>query len=768
MKAIKLIACLLLLSSQSQIANACSYYPYGEDIRFSLFSPNISDEMDLEALFYSATYLNQYSFDQLRGPNENIDEWYSYLDGAFEKVVIDELIYKSSYNKPSPKLNANQFYNFLKKEENVALKEYLLFAKKIEHLLYTDYWDTKTAEDIANSKIALEIAVNQSQAAKTEWLKLRYAYQGVVLAYYLKADKRVISIYDNEIAPLKSESIIAKWSLFYKANNIDDKYERYRLWAIIFEKSRTKNEYIFKRFPTGEAEVAEILEHCQSNEEKAAVYGILAFKNPARAYDQIVKMVDLNPKTSLLNLLLVREINKMEDWYYTDRYTGYGRAVQSYWYGSEDDIRFKFIDEKNFEADKKYLTKIKRWATNISTEKTTTNKGLWFTSLAYMSFMLDDAAGVNFYSNKANKYDSDKVIKAELKTIELLSFVKFNPVVDTDYQDELYEKLDEIKLYKNELYNYDRFRGQIMMAISRKYLEHNNVVMAALFETKVDGGTQELYQDWDSQTYQAFNLLNQNAQSSDMDAFFELWNKKEKTNLETYLLDGLEPFEWRFTDLWGTTYLREDNLEMALKIYETIPDSVWQVTNHDYHYYYQQELNANPFETRFSSSAMSEDRTSSYTKPEFVRKLIDIKKEAETNTKDRAYNYMLLGNAYYNMTYNGNSWYYTEYAWSTSDGNQYYAVNHRYRNSGQNTNYVTGDRAKKYYKLAEETSKNPEFSAFCYRLQFKCLTLRTSFAQEKHALSKYKERFIDKYPKFVIDLNGCDRFGYYFSKWKDA
>jgi hypothetical protein len=591
----------------------------------------------------------------------------------------------------------------------------------------------------------------------------------VVLAYYLVDGERVISIYDNEIAPLKSKSIIAKWAMFYKANMISDKYERYRLWAIIFEESRSKNEYIYKRFPTEETEVNKILQKCQSNEEKAAVYGILAFKNPARAYDQIVKMVDLNPKTSLLNLLLVREINKMEDWYYTDRYTGYGRAIGDYWYDDGSESRFKFIDEKNFEADKKYLNKIKDWAANMLVSKSITNEGLWCTSLAYMSFMLDDPADVNFYSSKAAKYDSDKVIEAELKTIDLLSLVKFNPVIDKEYQDDLFEKLNEIKAYKNELYDYERFTGQIMLAISRKYLENKNVVMAALFETKVDGGTNEVYEDWSSNAYQGFNLLNENAKPADMDAFFALWNKKDKSKLETFLFEDMAPFKWRYTDLWATTYLREDRLKEALAIYETIPDSVWEVTNHDYHYYYKQELNANPFETRFSTSAIQEDRSISYTKPDFVRELIRLKKEVKTNPKNNAYNYMLLGNAYYNMTYGGNSWYYTEYAWSAGDGHREGRPEScKYRDDNKRENYITGERAKLYYELAEKTSKNDAFSAFCYRLQFKCLTLRTSFKAEEFARSKYQERFKSKYPKHYEDLGGCDRFNYYFDKWKDA
>ncbi|MDG1913392.1 MAG: hypothetical protein P8I55_02255 [Crocinitomix sp.] len=32
----------------------------------------------------------------------------------------------------------------------------------------------------------------------------------------------------------------------------------------------------------------------------------------------------------------------------------------------------------------------------------------------------------------------------------------------------------------------------------------------------------------------------------------------------------------------------------------------------------------------------------------------------------------------------------------------------------------------------------------------------------------FQERFKSKYPKHYEDLEGCDRFDFYFGKWKDA
>ncbi len=766
MKVIKLIVFLLLFSSAANYSKACSYYPMGSDIRFSLFSSNIGEGTEMSYVFYSSHYLSGYTNGELLGPDENISEWYAFFDEKIPRAEIDQLIYGVPYEKPYPLLSSNALYKHFKSGKNQETKEYIHFAKKVEYLLKEDYWDKKEM-DIENSKLALEVAIERSKAAKQEILKLRYGYQALVLAYYLNEHERGVQLYEELIVPLNSTSVIATWSLFHYANMIDDGYERWRLLAKVFENSRSKNHFIYRHFPTDKENLNQILAKCQSEEEKAAVLSIYAFKNPARAIDQIKEIAAINPNSKMIDILLVREINKMEDWYYTDRYTGFGKSIEPS-EGSTHYEDFKFFDEKNFEADKKYLKHVIRETKQILRDNEIPNKALWNTSLAYMEYMLGDREETIKYVAIAKKYKGSKTIEGQLKTIEILSLVKFESKWDEKFQDKLLTQINEVKAYKKDLYDYDRFFGQIMLNISRKYLDDGNLVLAALFESQVDGGTHEHYHNWGDKEYQGFDLLNENAFSKDMDEFFEGWNNPNKTELESYLYGDLEGLKWRYTDLWATTYLREDNLERALEIYETIPDSVWEVTNHDYHYYYKQELNANPFETRFATSGFSEDRSVSYTKPDFVRELIRLKKEVKTSSKNRAYNYMLLGNAYYNMTYGGNSWYYTEYEWSSTEGGEYSDRRWNNTNSGQNSDYITGDRAKKYYKLAEETSKNHEFSAFCFRLQYKCIQLKATFETGTYVRRKFQEQFKEKYPKYYDELHGCDRFYYYFNKWKEA
>lgn len=130
MKTIKLVAFLLLLISATTNSKACSYYPYGEDIRFSLFSSNIADAEDMEELFFSSQFFNEYSQNELDGPNENLGEWVDYFDGRFDAAIIDELIYQISYKKPDGRMRKNELFQYLKKEAIRRLKRTFYLPKK--------------------------------------------------------------------------------------------------------------------------------------------------------------------------------------------------------------------------------------------------------------------------------------------------------------------------------------------------------------------------------------------------------------------------------------------------------------------------------------------------------------------------------------------------------------------------------------------------------------------------------------------------------------
>ncbi|MEX1002046.1 MAG: hypothetical protein WDZ35_08020 [Crocinitomicaceae bacterium] len=746
--------------SSSFVSLACAWYPYGEEVRFSLFGSHLAGHNDASPLFYSCHFFNDYKVDEYRGPTENLNEWYDYFHGKYKTEAIDELLYHFDHDTKKNEVAKNPLIVSFVVGNHVNAAEYIMFAKKVEEQLREDHWDKKKM-DIEGLHRSIGIAQNKILKLQDAYLQLRYAYQLIVMSYYLGKYDDVQGYYKNYILKSPEKSVIKWWSMFFYALTKEDENKQNYLLAQVFDHSKSKATYIYKKFPSDRLKAAGVLDFCKGNEDKAAVLSLLAFKNPGRAKDQIMEIADLTPNSELLDILLIREINKMEDWYLTEKHTTYETGITSNYFSDRE--KFDFIKAKNFQSDKKYLRDFRDMVSDILERKKVENRSLWFTSLAYMSYMLDEKEATESYLHHAKKHAETAEIKGQILITEILHTVKYEDKWDEGFQADLMRMFYGLEKFKKDIYDYDRFKSQIMLAITNKYLEMDNFLLASLFQSKVKARVLSEYGWGYEPGYQSFDLLNENATSEDMDEFFAFWNKKDKTPLEEWLMEDIKKYKWRLTDLWATQYFREDKLDKALAIYRTIPDSVWQVDNWELHYYYKQELDNDPFETNIYGRGRGNESGNTYTKPEFVAEIIRLKGLLEGDTKNKDYYAMLLGNAYYNMSYHGNSYYYTEYGWSGYE-NDDYARDQSY--------YYTAERAFKYYEMAESLAVNTEFAAFCYRLQLKCVFDEMWYndsIKNKHAkMSREQEWdvFAGRYPEHYQLLMGCDHFDYYSSAWK--
>jgi len=749
----------ILFLSSPLVSRSCGWWPNGEQLRFSLFSSHLADVPDSSPLFYSTHYFNGYAVDAYSGPTENLNEWYNYFGQTVERSEIDQLIYSYPIGKPAVGIEQNGLMIHFKTGKHLEASDYIIFAKTVEQAILWDRW-SKKGIDVDKVEGLIVYGENKMNQTSDQYLKLRYAYQLVVMSYYLNEADQASHYHNTYVMTSSQKSVIKSWSAFYIANNTSGHINRLYELSKIFNNCKSKSKFIYNKFSKDQKEYDAVLNLCQNDEEKAVVLSIQAFKNPGKALNQIKRIVDLDPSSELIDLLLIREINKMEDWYYSDYYSTYGSGIGQHCWECE---AFKFIEEKNFNTNKTYLKDVLNYAKSVTVSEQKINRPLWFTSMSYMSNMLDDEKSTLKYSNLAKGNNPNSKIKGQLFMIDLLALVKYNDEWNEEFQTELMNHLIEVDDYKEEVYRYDRFKSELMMTISRRYLEKGEVVLAALFESKVKGtDIVERHNYWDrTPGYQAFDLLNENADSEDLDELFALWNKENKTVLEKFLLADLKPFKWRLTDLWATQYFREDKLAKALEIYETIPDSVWQVHNHDLHYYYKNELENDPFETNIYGRFYNEPSENTFTKPEFVKEILRLKKLIKDDDKDKARHAFLLGNAYYNMTVNGNSYYYTEYSWG----------GYRDEMNRNQTNYNYPHRALEFYKLAESFAPNKAYGAMCHRMQLKCMYEIAHENMEWKEAEKQNEKdwnaFLTKYPNHAPKLFNCDHILYYTSAWKN-
>ena len=774
MKRMKKLSIILLSLSISN-AIGCGWFPTGEEFRFALFQSNLAGHNDAYGLFYSAHFLNQYSPIVTTGPEENLKAWQSHLGGTVPLQDIDELVYKAEDHHLEQLIRrqgegvkiygSNKMLKAIPKKERIGYLEYILFARNIEIVFNNhDPWG-EVEFDYESLQTYFALGAKKVKSERNKELKIRYAYQCVLLSRYAGGDENVVKaneIYDEYLAD--SEHVLKYWALMHKtytATAYGASYESFVInYAKAFRNCDSKKSYIALNTNLSDAYMPKILEACANDAERADVIALGAFRNPGKAFEQINKVYQLDPASPLLGLLIIREVNKLEDWYLTKKNAGYESGVYSSCWACEEQL--EFIQAKNFHSDKLYLKKIAKFMDDLNLEATG-NAQLFNTIRAYLRFMNDEDAAADEILNGilSQELPLDPSLEGQIRALQLLLSVRSDQAVES----EIVEHLNWLESHKTSIYNYDRFKDQLMLALSNRFHhENHNIAKAALCRSQVETLWNNKYNVWGKQAY--FFYLDQFASPKDVELFISFLDNDDSVFI-AYLAKDLLKDRNKLLDLLGTKYLREDELKMALDIYRSIDTAFWN-TGH-----YPEMLDCDPFYSEYYENHTAIEGNKTYTKPEFVARLIELTDKARSGEKHAAYYNFLLGNAYFNMTKYGNSWYYGQYAWSVSDNYdpEYY----------DDAYYYDCSKAKFYYLSAYDASKDKAYAAFCLRMVAKCEYYYANHVYDQHVrvhgswdnykdvsglknmYRKIKNEFPEDYDNLV---RTCSFFDMYLDRWR--
>lgn len=801
----------LLCFLAEPISYACGWYPEAETYRFSLFNPNLASRR-YEPFQFTSYFLYDYENRENRriADQQNIDEWIRFtkfkgspraIDYVLNHVTPEEFAEKAA-TPASALFVTNPFLTHLQKTKNQEAIRYLQFAKKCEvvnTIANQNPWDESAKAPATEYQSLIAEGEGLYTTCTAAFLKLRYGFQLVRLARYLEDKELTRSFYQKYVEPYPSESIVAYWAMWHYAEVQENKTYQNYLLAKVFEHAHDKKVIAYTFFNHSDVTPAKSLQLAKTAQEKATLLTLYELHNPGRSLNGIRAIAALSPASEVLESLLIREVNKLEDWILTVRYTEFGPAVD---YHDKPDDYWQYettYAQKNYRKDLLYLKEVLAFAETLSAQKTH-NPALLYTITAYLAYMDSQFAKCSQYLTKALQSKGlNSRIEAQIHLIRIVAELNPQnaPTPTTDAW--LLAELQWLEKNKVAVHQYSKSFYKLMMALTNRYWEAGDIIRATLCHSKVFDFVRfedSFYSEKDSIDYNFEDtkmnereagmnyyssylfFLDEKASPRQVEELLTFLDKPSKNALESYLASTLQGHKNRLYDLLGIKYMRENNLTKAHAAFGKVSNAFWLSEKESYKKY----LNANPFYTNFyQEHSASKADVVTFTKYSLTDSLIHVLERAE-NPKEpnRAKWYFLAANCYLNMTYWGNSWIMTRYWHSRNELSDW--GDHPYQHYSDNPIYYECNQALQLYLKARQFAKTKRMEAFCTRMAGRCQTygllythrfektvydynLSKEVANPRYRPNVYLTQLESQYPDYYDQLMyQCTSFDDYFQE----
>lgn len=746
----------VLLASSFCKSLACGYSPYGEDIRYSLLRPEYFNYSHYKAFYYNA---NLWGFDHDQNSNNyqsnaeaNILDWYNYANKKVSIEAIEDFNYHLKLTDIHPKSN-NDFIQYLYQNKKTDAIAYLKMAKNCEAVNTVFNEDTWERTEVANTKqrtVLLNKLVQIAQREKNLYFKRKYAFLTIRLAYYAGDRNIVKTIFEDNFNGNKKDYLY-NWSLFFYTFTKSDgeaMINAANLMANCPEKTYASYYYFHENF-----KISKALERAKTKEEIANVHAYASVQKVDKTLDYLKEIYKHNPKSEILGFLLLREINKIEDWVYTPYYSNYSPSTEfDYWSDANDKITTEVLRNRS-ETDRLYAQEVLDFIQSTDL-KSTHNPLVWEAAQINLQFIARKYSDcLQQIASFEKKHRGNKVLE-EIQKIKALCITanqeNGKAIIKPEIQDVILKcKNDERFIFAlgREL----EFKGNIVDGIALiSLLENNYSYDADDVEWKGNriqtSGNMKVF-------YTYFDYLDFVYSAKDLQTIVDKLKSGFTSEFEKTISAKLLKDKDYLKDLLGTKYIRENQLDNALITFKSINKKYWHENYNAWergNYGDEYSFDQNPFyDFKHTETFIEHKEKFLVTKLSITEHLIKYVNLAyNPKTKDRDYYYFLLANCYYNMSDYGNSWMMRRYSSSSSYNGQAFE-NESYIDEIEYRNKI---KAVAYYKLAFQNAKTKKFKALCLRMM--------DYAMENEYVNS--KRVAIQFPEFSPDLSGCENLLNYF------
>jgi len=737
--------------------------PY--DYYTSFFHQNLPETNSYRPFYYTG-----YNF--LYDPTEPIspsdilaDEWAAYcgtpvnaadakkLVNKFSAKDLNNLYYNLEKNQPlkiPDSVKQNSMTGYFMQSKDLEALGYILYAKQAEPFVIGGEGDWYTpARDSLKMARLIKNGQQLYTVAKKDIFKLKYAYQFLRLAHYSGRYSDVINWYDEYAVKITSSSVLQPMCLALKAGALFHSGQQKEA-AYLFSKAfaagkakRVSNYLGFNWATNSKADQNEYLALCKSPEEKANMLALFAMGSPGNDLKNLQEIIKEDAANEAMELLVVREINKLEEKYFTpelQRAKG-GKAFYFTWTeGSADSV----ITDAGSE-----VKALAAFLHQSAQTKPVKNAGLFETAAGYASYMIRDYANAKKYLAAANKMSLTQKVKDQWALTNLLISISEKDKIDAAFEEQLLPSLqwveERVKAEKAITVEYwdvqqwrAIYRNLMSEILAKRYHEQGDLAKETLCIGVADHimkGRSNEEQDYYYSSTNGIEFLRNELMSSDVEKLYALLDTKQPNKFESYLFNHNSVTKKEVVDFAGTSYLREYQYGKAIDWFKRSAD--------------KKMINKNPFADLLydQEEQLPAEKKFSTTKLAFAQEMIKLEQLAKQPASAAASYYkMALG--MYNMTYYGHTWELVQYYRSGSDG--YYIPDNA---TDFQKEYYGAYKAHDYFQKAMNAGSDKNFRARCLFMMAKCSQKLVHAPQYNEFpgsnWDKYDEAVKAYWPKFM-------------------
>lgn len=321
MKYWKFILSSLLLILPAQFGNGCGMVPIVGNQTW-VFNPNLMQSQIFSAFWYNPNdfYEIQFKADTaFESPNdiwENqvTDDWKKYSQNAFNTKELKEILFNQTgiqnklYTWLSAKNGGQLYFQFMRKVPEVLSK--LDDWSEVAWSYQTDI--NQYGQSFERNKVNKLIVLSETILKKNpdEFIKRRTGFQLLKIYYYTQQLEKAKQIFNTYFENSVKDPLYYSAKFYFALAH--DGIEEAKLLLDVFRNSRDKKNRIASIFPVELK--GTLLEAGLSTTQKNDLLCIDLMRSiKFETFTNLATIIETEPEHPLINLLLSREINKLED-----------------------------------------------------------------------------------------------------------------------------------------------------------------------------------------------------------------------------------------------------------------------------------------------------------------------------------------------------------------------------------------------------------------------------------------------------------------------